>query len=124
MMPNNHVPLMAIAVVLVAVVVINGSFQSARARADRVTADKAALELGRKVLAVKHAIHNPGGPHAMKAITDLGRDQRYYVMVRGWLAYQLEGDMSIFYARKERTPDAVMERIDFLNEAIRAIDLE
>ncbi len=122
MKPSNPVPNMPIAVILVAVVVINGSLQPARA--DPVTAEQTALELGRKVLAVRHAIQNPGEPHAMKAITDLGRDQRYYVMVRGWLAYQLEGDMSIFYASKERTPDAVIERIDFLNEAIRAIDLE
>jgi ABC-type dipeptide/oligopeptide/nickel transport system permease component len=113
---------MPIAVIFVAVVVINGSIQSACA--DPVTADQTALELGRKVLAVKQAIQNPGGPDAIKAITDLGRDQRFYVMVRGWLSYQLEGDMSIFYAAKEQTPDAVMERIDFLNDAIRAIDLE
>ncbi len=89
-----------------------------------VSDDQMALELGRKVLAVRHAIQNPGESNSMQAIADLGRDQRFYVMVRGWLSYQLEGDLSIVNAAKEHTPNTVTERIEFLNEAIRAIDLE
>jgi hypothetical protein len=86
--------------------------------------DQAALELGRKVLAVRKAIQNPKAPNAMKAVTDLGLDQRNYVMVRGWLSYQLQGNMSILDTTKDRTPDKVKERISFLKKAIRAIDLE
>lgn len=86
--------------------------------------DRTALELGRKVLAVREAIQNPKSPNAIKAVTDLGHDQRHYVMVRGWLSYQLQGDTSILKAAKERTRDEVKDRIGFLKKAIRAIDLE
>ncbi len=82
------------------------------------------MELGRKVLAVSEAIQRPGAANAMQAVTDLGHDQRYYVMVRGWLSWQLEGDRSILAAAGSETPDKVRERIEFLEQAIRAIDLE
>jgi len=88
------------------------------------TGDQAALELGRKVLAVSQALQTPGEANAMQAVTDLGHDQRYYVMVRGWLACQLEGDRSILAAAGEQTPQEVRDRISFLEKAIRAIDLE
>ena len=92
--------------------------------ASDMTEHQTALELGRKVLVVRVAIQNPGMPNAMQAVTDLGRDQRYYVMVRGWLSYQLQGDMSILDANKEQTRDEIKMRINFLEKAIRAIDLE
>lgn len=86
--------------------------------------DHAATELGYKVQAIMHAIENPKEPGAMHAVTSLGHDQRHYVMVRGWLAYQLQGDMSILEANKEQTPAPIRERIEFLQKAIRALDLE
>lgn len=86
--------------------------------------DQAALKLGHQVLAVRNALQNPDAPNAMKAVTDLGLDQRSYVMVRGWLSYQLQGDMSILDAAKERARNEVKVRISFLKQAIRAIDLE
>jgi hypothetical protein len=86
--------------------------------------DQAALELGRKVLAVRESLRNPTAPNALNAVTDLGRDQRHYVMVRGWLSYHLEGDLSIRAAAKRHAPNEVKERISFLRKAIRAIDLE
>jgi hypothetical protein len=86
--------------------------------------DQAALDLGRKVLAVKEALRNPGTPNALQAVTDVGLDQRYYTMVRGWLAYQLQGDMSILDASREGAPEVIRERVEFLKAAIRAIDLE
>ncbi len=46
------------------------------------------------------------------------------MMVRGWLSYQLQGDMSILEANEERAGHQVRERIRFLNKAIQAIDLE
>ena len=93
-------------------------------RAAPAAEDPEALELGRKVLAVRRAIEDPSSPGAMKAVTDLGLDQRYYVLVRGWLSQQLAADRSLADANKERTPRAVLDRIDFLQKAIRAIDLE
>ena len=94
------------------------------AHAGRVAAmtDVEAMELGYKVAAVKVAIQDPAAPGAMRAITSLGHDQRYYVMVRGWLTYQLQGDRSLL----EASPDQmeVRARVDFVQRAIRAIDLE
>ena len=89
-----------------------------------VMQDQDALELGYRVQAVRTAIQNPETPHALEAITDLGHDQRYYVMVRGWLAYQLQGDMSIVAASRGQAPEPASTRIRFLKRAIRAIDLE
>jgi len=86
--------------------------------------DQAALQLGHRVLAVRLAIQNPEAPNAMKAVTDLGRDQRYYIIVRGWLSYQLQGNTSMLEVSKERTSDKTKQRITFLKKAIRAIDLE
>lgn len=86
--------------------------------------DQAAMQLGRRVAAVRKAIQYPDAPRSLEAITDLGHDQRYYVMVRGWLAFQLQGDMSIVEASRGQVPEHVSARIRFLNRAIRAIDLE
>lgn len=86
--------------------------------------DQAALQLGRRVEAVREAIQHPQAPDALAAIIDLGRDQRYYVMVRGWLAWQLQGDQSIASASYDQPPDNISARIKLLNKAIRAIDLE
>ncbi len=89
-----------------------------------VTDAQTARDLGRKVLAIDQAIRNPGAPGSMQAILDLGLDQRYYTMVRGWLSYQLQGDISILNASQEKIPAALRARIHFLEQAIRAIDLE
>ena len=86
--------------------------------------EQEAMLLGRRVQAVREAIQHPDTPGALQTITDLGHDQRYYVMVRGWLSWQLQGDMSIADASKGQTPAAVEARIRFLQEVIRAIDLE
>jgi hypothetical protein len=83
-----------------------------------------AAQLGRQVIALRNAIENPNAPNAMRAVTDLGRDQRNYVMVRGWLSYQLRLDTSILDNTREQVPDELAERIAFLKKAIRAIDLE
>jgi hypothetical protein len=108
------------AALLFAIISSTGSL----AHADTMTGDHAAMELGRKVLAVRQALQSPGEASAMQAVTDLGHDQRYYVMVRGWLTFQLEGDRSILAAAGEQAPHEVRERIIFLEKAIRAIDLE
>jgi hypothetical protein len=46
------------------------------------------------------------------------------MMIRGWLTYQLQGDMSILQANRAQTRNEIKERIVFLKKAIRAIDLE
>ena len=91
---------------------------------DQPEADDHALWLGHKVLAIAEAIRSPGNPRAMDSVLALGRDSRYYVMVRGWLSMQLKGDMSILQARRGDVSPEVAARIAFLQKAIRAIDLE
>jgi len=86
--------------------------------------DQLALELGRKVSALAAALKDPRKPGAMQAVVHLGLDQRYYGLVRGWLSQQLEADLSIRDAGAGRTPDLIVKRIEFLERAIRAIDLE
>ena len=86
--------------------------------------DAEAIELGYRVAAINEALQNPAAPGALQAITDLGHDQRYYVMVRGWLMYQLQGDMSILQASQGQAQDAIRARVDFIQQAIRTIDLE
>jgi len=86
--------------------------------------DSTAMELGYSVAAISEALQDPGTPGAMQAIINLGHDQRYYVMVRGWLMYQLQGDMSILQATQAQQQPALRARIDFIQQAIRAIDLE
>ena len=82
-----------------------------------------ALELGQQIKAIQRAIERPEIEGSLKAVTQLGHDQRYYVMVRGWLAYQLQADESIAAATPETSPK-IRRRIDFLKRAIRAVDLE
>ena len=86
--------------------------------------DDEALRLGRQVLAVRAALDEPAVPGAMQAVMDLGLDSRYYVMVRGWLSMQLAGDRSIADASKSKVSPKIERRIEFLEQAIRAIDLE
>lgn len=83
-----------------------------------------ATQLGLQVLALKAAMDNPNAPGAMQAVTNLGLDSRYYVMVRGWLSQQLHGDRSIADASGGKVSPEIVRRIDFLERAIRAIDLE
>ena len=91
---------------------------------DFARADEHALWLGYRVLAIAAAIRNPDAPGSMEAVLELGLDSRYYVMVRGWLAMQLRGDMSILQARNGDVSPQIAVRIAFLEKAIRAIDLE
>ena len=86
--------------------------------------DREALELGRKVLAIKAAIERPDSPGALKAVRSLGLDTRYYVLVRGWLTQQLRGDQSILDASRDKPRPKIEARGAFLKKAIRAIDLE
>jgi hypothetical protein len=104
------------------VIVVSGPAQATERLAE--VSDQEMLELGRKVIALQVAIRDPTARSALAAVTDLGLDSRYYVMVRGWLSIQLEGDLSIASARGDAVPAEVQARIEFLRRAIRAIDLE
>ena len=92
--------------------------------ASPATEDPAALELGRKVLAVQRALEHPQDAESLEAVKALGTDSRYYLMVRGWLNEQLRADQSILDASKDKTPQKIKDRIAFVKKAIRAIDLE
>jgi len=106
----------------VAITILIGGTGSASAQSGM--SDPTPEQLGRRVLAIREAIENPDGPNAMQAVIGLGRDQRFYVMVRGWLSLQLEGDLSIANAQGQSVSSKIEERIAFLKRAIRAIDLE
>ena len=86
--------------------------------------DTQALALGRNILAIQQALDNPERVENLEIISELGRDQRYYMLVRGWLQYQLQADRSIFKASQGQTPLKIQQRMDFLQKAIRMIDLE
>ena len=122
MKPNKPILGTQIAVLFIIIAVISdiSSITDAASLED----DQTAIELGHKIFAVMEAIQKPMAPNSMNAVIELGRDQRFYVMVRGWLSYQLEGDRSILDAAKGQTNDRVRERILFLEKAIRAIDNE
>lgn len=83
-----------------------------------------ALRVGQLILTIRDIIDNPGLPDAMETIVELGTDSRYYVLVRGWLREQLQADESILDATKHNAPTNIIERVAFLNQAIRFIDLE
>lgn len=91
---------------------------------DQAQADEHALWLGHSILAIAEAIHSPETPGAMEVVLALGSDSRYYVMVRGWLAMQLAGDLSIMESHHGDVSPQIAARIAFLRKAIRAIDLE
>jgi hypothetical protein len=100
-------------------------FLYANANADSVSdPDPDAAQLGRRVLAVEVALGNPSAPGSLQAVRDLGLDSRYYVLVRGWLAMQLEGDRSIVAAKPDAAGAEIKRRIEFIERALRAIDLE
>ena len=83
-----------------------------------------ATQLGEQVLAIRIALDNTDAPDAMQAIKNLGLDSRYYVMVRGWLSLQLQGDRNFLLASQGKITTKLEQRIDFLERAIRTIDLE
>ena len=85
---------------------------------------RSAQELGRKVVAIQHALDHPETPGSLEAVKALGLDTRYCVMVRGWLSQVRLGDLSIVESSKENTPQKIKDRIAFVEKAIRAIDLE
>ena len=66
-------------------------------------------------------LEDPEGPGAVRAVVELGSDSGYYVMVRGWLAIQLQADLGIVEASGGNAPASAVNRVEFLQQAIRAI---
>lgn len=90
--------------------------------------DEEAMVLGRQVLAVKQALENPEAPESMAAVTALGQDSRYYVMVRGWVVQHIQMAES-FRGTSEykQSPDRQLEvekKISAYQKLLRMIDLE
>ncbi|WNC67665.1 hypothetical protein RI845_14205 [Thalassotalea nanhaiensis] len=84
--------------------------------------DLEALKLGKQILAIQEALNNPGDPNSIHKVTAIGWDQRYYLMVRGWLVLRLQADQSAYTGSQAQSH--LGERIEFLKLAIRTIDLE
>ncbi|MGI9309059.1 MAG: hypothetical protein ACR2P6_07345 [Gammaproteobacteria bacterium] len=80
--------------------------------------------LGQAILDIQYALDNPTAPESLDAITRLGHDSRYYVMVRGWLVQELHGLQSISAGKDGSIGAHQRAKLDFLQQAIRAIDLE
>lgn len=86
--------------------------------------DSKALLVGKQILAISAILEDPNTPNALNTVVELGTDSRYYVLCRGWLNEMLRLDQSILDARREDPSPKISNRVDFLKEAIRAIDLE
>ncbi|QQX79662.1 hypothetical protein JK628_19435 [Shewanella sp. KX20019] len=82
-------------------------------------------EIGAMVQAIDRAIAAPQ-TNSLEIIYQYGTDSRYYVMIRGWLVQELAGVNSQLEAYKQQDePRRVLEqKVSFLQQAIRRIDLE
>jgi len=83
-----------------------------------------AERLGQGILDIQYALDNPDAPDALNAVTRLGHDSRYYVLVRGWLVQELQGLQSISASGAAEIRANQRAKLDFVQQAIRAIDLE
>lgn len=82
-------------------------------------------KIGVMIKALSRAIASPDEPDSLQIITQYGTDSRYYVMIRGWLVQVLSGVQSQLDAnRNDKTKEKLIERVAFLTQAIRRIDLE
>ena len=82
-------------------------------------------KIGVMVKALARAIASPDEPDSLQIISQYGTDSRYYVMIRGWLVQELSGVQSQLDAnRNDNAKVELTERVAFLTQAIRRIDLE
>jgi len=121
---NHALPCPTVASIAFAFALLLPAISVASEPVDPSPADEHGLWLGQRVLAIDAALRNPEAPNAIGTVLELGLDSRYYIMVRGWLVMQLRGDMSISQARDGDVSPEIAARIEFLNQAIRALDLE
>ena len=74
---------------------------------------------------IQYALKYSEEKGSFETIIKYGRDSRYYTMIRGWLSYELSGVRSQYESNKvELIKQKRKLKIDFLEKAIRAIDLE
>jgi len=81
--------------------------------------------IGQMVQHLDVAINSPTDKNALQIIIKYGTDNRYYLMIRGWLVQKLNGIESRLQAQPSQAKKAALSaEVDALKEAIRAIDLE
>ncbi|GIU23558.1 hypothetical protein L2719_05260 [Shewanella schlegeliana] len=87
--------------------------------------------IGVMVKSLDNAIKHPSNA-SLATIAEYGTDSRYYVMIRGWLVQELQGVKSQLAAYNSHVQDKsydanrarLQQKVDFLQHAIRRIDLE
>ncbi len=82
-------------------------------------------QIGVMVKGIQHALKNPKEKGSLETIIKYGLDSRYYMMIRGWVMLELSGIKSQYEATEGESGQQKHKiRINFLEKAIRAIDLE
>ena len=85
-------------------------------------------KIGVMVKAIQAAIDTPREKASLETIARYGTDSRYYMMIRGWLVQELAGVQSQLDAADVAHEDALKEKFrqkaEFLQKAVRRIDLE
>ncbi|MCP5534819.1 MAG: hypothetical protein H7A51_01130 [Akkermansiaceae bacterium] len=82
-------------------------------------------KIGVMVQAIAAALKAPEKPASLETITAYGTDSRYYVMIRGWLSQEKQGTESQLNATRDPAKKAkFQQKVDFLGQCLRRIDLE
>ena len=114
------------AVNLCALLSLVGCISTANQNSSKTAAEtqSEALRIGGIVQKVDFAIAHPSRD-SLEDIVLAGTDTRHYVMIRGWLVQALKGIESQHDASAAADRRAELQvKIDFLQMAIRRIDLE
>ena len=117
---------MKTAVILCALLCINGCMSTTKQNSNKTftKTQTETLRVGALVEKVDYAIAHPS-KDSLEDIALAGTDTRHYVMIRGWLVQVLKGIQSQHDASISADRRAELEvKIDFLQMAIRRIDLE
>ena len=81
--------------------------------------------IGIMVKSIQSAIDHPEQHDSLTTIFEYGGDSRYYVMIRGWLMQELASAKSQQSAVKDTAAkEKISRKVQFLQQAIRGIDLE
>lgn len=81
--------------------------------------------IGEMVKQLQVAIKSPHSKTSLQVIYKYGTDSRYYSMIRGWLVQELSAVESQLSANKSKVlVKKFKQHSDFLQQAIRLIDLE
>ncbi|QDO82273.1 hypothetical protein FM037_02235 [Shewanella psychropiezotolerans] len=85
--------------------------------------------VGVMVEEISDALTKPNDTESLATISQYGTDSRYYVMIRGWLVQELAGVQSQLDASQTNESNSenkqkFIDKVTFLQRAIRRIDLE